>query len=243
MSNLCKGIWLYVCIFYSISAFLFTLSILTMHEIMISSGIFLISLIEPIVFLKRRDYYIYATLSIISVLFVLISLKYLSLIILVLSLIYVTLKEFKAIVSSSLLIASMIIFMFQSLLIEKILFFVFLLLSTISIGFVTKRVHAFVIVIVALISLFTSPLVGLISSSVVAAIASFYFRQEEKVCPFTTDAGLAVGGGFIAGITIILSALYGWNLIVSSLLVLSVLLLLSGSMKPETVLTNKYENN
>ncbi len=238
MSNLCKGIWLYVCIFYSISAFLFTLSILTMHEIMISSGIFLISLIEPIVFIKRRDYYIYAFLSIISVLFILTPLKYLSLIVLVISLIYVTLKEFKAIVPSSLLITSLLTFMFQSLLIERILFFIFLLISTVSIGFITKRIHAFVIVMVALITLFTSPIVGLISSSVVAAIASFYFRQQEKVCPFTTDAGLAVGGGFIAGVTIILSALYGWNLIVSSLLVLSVLLLLSGSMKPESAITN-----
>ncbi|MGC8572795.1 MAG: hypothetical protein ACP5L0_02135 [Caldisphaera sp.] len=235
MSNLCKGVWFYVCVFYSISALLFTLSIIFMHYIMISSAIFLISIIEPIVFLKRKYYFVYVTLSLISIVFIFTQLKIISLILLALSLIYVTLNDFKAIIPSSLLATSFIYFMQLPLLFEKILFFVFLLLSTVSMGFITKKLHAFVMVAIPLISLFTSPLVGLISSSVVVSIMSFYFRQQNEVCPFTTDAGLAMGGGFLSGITIILSAIYGWNLFVSSLLVLSVLLLLSGSMKPENI--------
>jgi len=233
MSNLCKGVWYYVCIFYSIAALFFTISIIFMPYIMISSAIFLISIIEPIVFLKKRDYFVYVALSLMSVVLILTQLKFLSLILLSISLIYVTLKDFKAIIPSSLLATSLISFMHISLLFEKILFFVFLFISTISISFITKKLHAFVMVVIPLISLFTAPLVGLISSSVVVSIMSFYFRQQNDVCPFTTDAGLAMGGGFLSGITIILAAIYGWNLFVSSLLVLSVLLLLSGSMKPE----------
>lgn len=212
---------------------MFTLSIIFLHYIMISAGIFLISIIEPITMLKKKDYLIYSLLSILALLSLFTQERLVSIALLIITLVYVSLKDIKAIIPSSLITTSLIPFLHLPIIEEKIFFFIFLLISTVSIGFITKRVHAFIIVAVSLISLFTTPLVGLISSATVASIMSFYFRQQNEVCPFTTDAGLAMGGGFISGLTIILSIFYGWNLIIGSLLVLGLLLLLSGSMRPE----------
>ncbi|MGC8566381.1 MAG: hypothetical protein ACP5I6_02095 [Caldisphaera sp.] len=233
MSNYCKGVWLYVCVFYAISAFLFTLSIFFSPIIILSSAVFLITIIEPITLLSLKNYLIYISLAIIALIIVILSpIKLIAFIPLTILLIYSSIKEFKTLVTSSLLISSLLAFITSGM-IEKLLYFSFLLISTISLGFVTKRLHSFIIVILPILSIFFNPVVGLASSALISSIMAFYFRQENAVCPFTTDAGLVMGGAFISSISILLIILLKWNIFDSSLLITGILLLLSGSMRPE----------
>ncbi len=223
-----------------ISSLLFSFSLIFSPKLMISSGIYLISLAEPAILINKKDYITYLSLSISSIPVLFFSpLKYVVLVPLVISLIILSLKNPKMLIPSSLLITSFIPFISHGIL-EKMLFFSFILIPALSLGFVTKRVHSFVTVPLALLSMLFNPYVGLASSSILTSLMAFYFVDEENVCPFTSDAGLAASGGFIAGGSIILIITLGWNIYSSSVFILGIMLLLSGSLKPRFIPKTKH---
>ncbi|MCE4607467.1 MAG: hypothetical protein F7B61_00705 [Caldisphaeraceae archaeon] len=222
----------YTSIAFLISSLLFSFSLIFPPKAMISSGIYLISLAEPVILINKKDYVAYLLISLSSIPILFISpLKYVVLVPLFASLIILSLKNSKMLIPSSLLITSLIPFISHGIL-EEMLFFSFILIPALSLGFVTKRVHSFVTVPLALLSMLFNPYVGLASSSILASLMAFYFVDKENVCPFTSDAGLVASGGFIAGGSIVLIITLGWNIYSSSIFILGTVLLLSGSLKP-----------